>query len=73
MRGGKDYEADFGKRMKGEGVWADLIRQRFDKAVARLGIGRRSESFRALDTTRFRPPERSASDAATHDHQLSLF
>jgi DNA repair photolyase len=29
MRGGKEYDSDFGKRMSGEGVWADLIRQRF--------------------------------------------
>lgn len=28
MRGGKDYDATFGKRMHGEGVWADMIRQR---------------------------------------------
>src|SRR5690606_181526 len=34
MRGGKDYDADFATRMKGEGIWADLIRQRFEKAVA---------------------------------------
>ena len=33
MRGGKDYDASFGKRMHGEGIWADLIRQRFEKAV----------------------------------------
>jgi DNA repair photolyase len=56
MRGGKDYDATFGKRMHGEGVWADMIRQRFEKAVARLGIGVRSGRFRTLDTSRFRTP-----------------
>ncbi|ARO88257.1 radical SAM protein [Nitrosospira lacus] len=56
MRGGKDYDATFGKRMHGEGIWADMIRQRFEKAVARLGIGVRSGRFRTLDTSRFRPP-----------------
>ncbi|SCX95731.1 DNA repair photolyase [Nitrosospira sp. Nl5] len=56
MRGGKDYDATFGKRMHGEGVWADMIRQRFEKAVARLGMEVRSGRFRALDTSRFRPP-----------------
>lgn len=56
MRGGKDYDATFGKRMHGEGIWADLIRQRFEKAVMRLGIGMRSGRFKALDTSRFRPP-----------------
>lgn len=56
MRGGKDYDATFGKRMHGEGIWADLIRQRFEKAVMRLGIGVRSGRFKALDTSGFRPP-----------------
>ncbi|HXF46179.1 MAG TPA: PA0069 family radical SAM protein [Burkholderiaceae bacterium] len=40
MRGGKDYDARFGARMKGEGVWAELIRQRFEKAAARVGLTR---------------------------------
>jgi DNA repair photolyase len=56
MRGGKDYESDFAKRMHGEGVWADLIRQRFDKAVARLGLDRLSGRFDRLDTSQFRRP-----------------
>ena len=46
MRGGKDYDATFGKRMHGEGIWADLIRQRFEKAVVRLGMGIRSGRFK---------------------------
>jgi DNA repair photolyase len=76
LRGGKDYDAEFGKRMKGEGIWADLIRQRFEKAVARLGIGRRSESFRALDASRFTPPSRPApvrAEAQIDKNQLQLF
>jgi DNA repair photolyase len=56
MRGGKDNDSNFGSRMRGEGVWADLIRQRFDKAVQKLGLARRSGSFRALDGSRFRRP-----------------
>ncbi|WP_088706903.1 PA0069 family radical SAM protein [Noviherbaspirillum denitrificans] len=56
MRGGKEYDASFGKRMHGEGVWADLIRQRFDKAVARLGLGSRSRGYAALDASQFRRP-----------------
>jgi DNA repair photolyase len=40
MRDGRDYDADFATRMKGSGLWADLVRQRFDKASARLGLGR---------------------------------
>lgn len=53
---GAGYDATFGKRMQGEGIWADMIRQRFEKAVARLGIGMRSGRFRTLDISRFRPP-----------------
>lgn len=40
LRGGKDYNADFGKRMRGEGLWADLLKQRFARAAARVGINR---------------------------------
>ena len=35
MRGGKNYDASFGKRMTGEGTWARLIEQRFARASAR--------------------------------------
>ncbi|WP_205171061.1 PA0069 family radical SAM protein, partial [Burkholderia sp. LMG 13014] len=42
MRGGKDYDSDFSKRMKGEGIWADLLRQRFRQAVKRLGLNERT-------------------------------
>lgn len=63
MRGGKDYDATFGKRMHGEGIWADMIRQRFEKAVARLGIGVHSGRFKTLDTSRFRPPSATSTVA----------
>lgn len=56
MRGGKDYDSDFSIRMHGEGVWADLIRQRFTKTVDRLGIGSMSSRFDMLDFSRFRKP-----------------
>ncbi len=54
LRGGKDYEATFGKRMKGEGVWAELIRQRFSKGLKRLGLDK--GSYRVLDCSQFRKP-----------------
>ena len=38
LHGGKEYDAEFGVRMKGQGVWADLARQRFEVAVRRLGL-----------------------------------
>ncbi len=53
MRGGKDYDADFATRMKGSGVWSDLIAQRFRKAVQRLGFNQQRV---VLDTRQFRPP-----------------
>ncbi|MEO6362462.1 MAG: PA0069 family radical SAM protein, partial [Caldimonas sp.] len=53
MRGGRDYDASFTSRMKGEGVWAQLLAQRMKKAKARFGLDRpRSE----LDLTQFRKP-----------------
>ncbi|MDB5992096.1 MAG: radical protein [Herbaspirillum sp.] len=55
MRNGKEYDAHFGTRMHGEGVWADLIRQRFEKTADRLGMRMHGRSF-SLDTTRFEPP-----------------
>ncbi|MCO6186929.1 PA0069 family radical SAM protein [Rhizobium sp. L1K21] len=40
MRGGKDYDAEFGKRMKGAGPYAWQIQRRFDIACKRLGLGK---------------------------------
>ena len=53
MRGGKDYDATFSTRMKGEGVWAQLIAQRLAKARRRHGLDRER---RALDLTQFQKP-----------------
>ncbi|MBU3739996.1 MAG: PA0069 family radical SAM protein [Rhodoferax sp.] len=52
MRAGRDYDSRFGSRMHGVGVWADLLRQRFDRAVLRLGLNR---DRTPLDTSRFDP------------------
>ncbi len=60
MRGGRDYDARFGARMSGEGVWADLLSQRFHKACARLGLNRERVE---LDLTQFRRPQRPRKDA----------
>jgi DNA repair photolyase len=40
MSGGKDYDATFGKRMRGQGPFAQLLQRRFALACARLGFGR---------------------------------
>jgi DNA repair photolyase len=52
MRGGNAYNSDFATRMKGSGLWAELIHQRFDKACTRLGLNRERVE---LDLTQFRP------------------
>lgn len=55
MRGGKDYDANFATRMRGEGLWADMIRQRFAKGLKRYGL-ERSGRFAQLDCSQFRKP-----------------
>ena len=55
MRGGKDYDADFSTRMRGEGVWADLIRQRVEKAMRRNRL-QKTGWFSQLDASGFMPP-----------------
>jgi DNA repair photolyase len=63
MRGGKDYDSTFGTRMRGSGVFADVISRRFEAACARLGLNRKR---RELDCSRFTPPRKDTP-------QLSLF
>ena len=53
MRGGKDNDARFGARMTGQGIWAQLLRQRYHKACARLGLNQQRVE---LDLTQFRRP-----------------
>ena len=67
MRGGADNSSRFGERMTGSGVWAQLLRQRFQKASARLGLQR---SRVELDLTQFRRGGRSA---VAMPAQASLF
>ncbi len=55
MHGGKDYDADWGRRMRGQGPWSDLIAQRFDKAVLRLGLVQKMPPLRG---DLFAPPPR---------------
>jgi DNA repair photolyase len=61
IRGGRDNDPRFGKRMKPEGVWADLFRSRFNLASRRLGMA--GIDIR-LDCSQFRRP--------AADGQLSL-
>lgn len=63
LHGGLDYDPEFGKRMRGQGLWADLIHRRADLARKRLGL---SEGLPDLRCDLFRPPPRAGD-------QLSLF
>jgi DNA repair photolyase len=53
LRGGQDYDAQFGTRMRGTGPFAELIEKRFDLACKRLGLTR---DRAPLDISRFHPP-----------------
>lgn len=62
MRGGKDNDAEFFSRMKGQGPWADLIRTRINIAKKRHGLDSSKWNVRS---DLFVPPNL--------DGQLSLF
>jgi DNA repair photolyase len=64
-RGGKDYDSQFGTRMRGTGPYAELLRTRFDLAKRKLGFAGAEERYE-LDTSLFRPPVKATP-------QLSLF
>jgi DNA repair photolyase len=59
-RGGKDYAAEFGVRMRGTGPYAELLRTRFELAARKLGLSPASDRHE-LDTSLFRPPTPVAS------------
>ena len=63
MRGGKDYDSTWGKRMNGTGPYAWMIGRRFEMACEKLGL---NASKSHAHHRAFPPPE-----AATE--QLSLF
>ncbi|MEZ0245770.1 MAG: radical SAM protein, partial [Methylophilaceae bacterium] len=52
-RGGKTYDATFHTRMKGEGLFAEMIAKRFRLACERLELNRERKP---LDCSLFRPP-----------------
>jgi len=61
MRGGAAYRAEWGTRMTGTGVEADLLRRRFELASRKCGLSRREFG---LDTGQFRPPPRKGDQLA---------
>ncbi|WP_082308446.1 PA0069 family radical SAM protein [Achromobacter sp. DMS1] len=79
LRNGRRNDPNFGSRMRGTGIWADLLRQRFAVAARKAGLNRQRLT---LDCHRFiRPvPERPAVPVgrkpgghAAPAGQLSLF
>jgi DNA repair photolyase len=54
-RGGKDYDAEFGRRMTGTGPYAELLRTRFELARRKCGFDSARER-QELTTDLFRPP-----------------
>lgn len=59
LRGGKLYDATFGARMRGEGIFAEQIAQMFSVATRRAGLNRDN---RSLSTAHFRRPGRVQMD-----------
>lgn len=62
VRGGKLNSSEFGSRMRGEGFWAEQVRQIFKVTCARLGLNQREDG--ELSVTAFRNPD---------DRQMTLF
>jgi DNA repair photolyase len=63
MREGRDYDSQWGTRMKGTGPMAWMIGRRFEAACARAGLNKRRTR---LTTEHFSRPKRAG-------EQLSLF
>ncbi|WP_299551338.1 PA0069 family radical SAM protein [uncultured Tateyamaria sp.] len=53
MHGGKDYDARWGHRMRGEGPYAEIVAHRFQVAIKRLGL---KEKLAPMRTDLFRSP-----------------
>jgi DNA repair photolyase len=63
MHGGKDYDPQWGQRMRGVGQYADIIAKRYKLATRRLGLDTKQPKLRC---DLFRVPVQTGD-------QLSLF
>lgn len=54
IRGGKDNDPDFHSRMRGKGVFAQLVGKRFEQSCRRLGLNKKQ---RSLTRDKFQPPQ----------------
>lgn len=66
-RDGARYDSTFGSRMRGTGIFAQMLRQRFDLTARKLGLNRR-ENLARLRVDLFSVPTAEPSEP-----QLSLF
>jgi len=53
--GGRDYDNRFGRRQRGQGPYADMLKQRFETACRQHGLNR-SDARENLDVSQFRRP-----------------
>jgi DNA repair photolyase len=63
MRGGKDYDSNWGSRMRGQGPVADMLSKRFELVTKKLGLTGR---WGGLDLSQFAVPPKAGD-------QLTLF
>jgi DNA repair photolyase len=73
MRGGKANDPRFGSRMKGQGIWADMVRMRFQAGAKRNGL---LNGRPVLDSSQFvRPLKQSIGQPRRQEvsAQASLF
>ena len=61
LRGGQEYQAQFGERMRGRGEYATLMAQRFQLSCKNLGLNLNSIE---MNTRLFKAPEKSGDQMA---------
>ncbi|MCW8877248.1 MAG: PA0069 family radical SAM protein [Kangiellaceae bacterium] len=71
LRNDKLNDPEFGSRMSGQGVFAELIRQRFELACKKYGLLKRTEV--KLETQLFRPKRNVQKHKKLNEQQLTLF
>ena len=54
--GGRDYDNRFGRRQRGQGPYADMLKQRFENACRQHGLNR-PDARENLDVSQFRRPD----------------
>lgn len=65
VHGGRDYDPEWGKRLSGQGVYADMLRRRFQRAARAEGM---VVERAALRTDLFSPPKRDEPQLSFMEH-----